>query len=194
MRSAARQVLNWYASRRIRALGRVAVARPARVNFRRISMKPGCGLAIGRGSIIEANLIFDRDGASILIGDRTFIGASSIISAERIIIGNDVLISWGCTIVDHDSHPMEWMQRQNDVLGWFVGSKDWSNVVRSPVVVNDRAWIGFNVAILKGVTIGEGAVVGACSVVTKSVPPYCLVAGNPAKIIRKIPGDDRSGG
>jgi acetyltransferase-like isoleucine patch superfamily enzyme len=60
-----------------------------------------------------------------------------------------------------------------------------------PVKINDRVWIGFNSIILKGVTIGEGGIVGAGSVVTKDVPPYTIVAGNPARVIREIPIDER---
>ncbi|MGC8751800.1 DapH/DapD/GlmU-related protein, partial [Hydrotalea sp.] len=62
--------------------------------------------------------------------------------------------------------------------------KNWEKVKSSPIKIADKAWIGFNVIILKGVTIGEGAIVGAGSVVTKDVPPYAVVAGNPAKIIK----------
>jgi acetyltransferase-like isoleucine patch superfamily enzyme len=58
-------------------------------------------------------------------------------------------------------------------------------------MISDFVWIGANVIILKGVTIGEGAIVGAGSVVTKDVPPYTIVAGNPARIIREIPENER---
>ena len=61
----------------------------------------------------------------------------------------------------------------------------------SPVRINDRAWLGFNSIILKGVTIGEGAIIGAGSVVTKDVPAYTIVAGNPARIIQEIPLNER---
>jgi acetyltransferase-like isoleucine patch superfamily enzyme len=61
----------------------------------------------------------------------------------------------------------------------------------SPIIIEDDAWIGFNSIILKGVTIGKGSIVGAGSVVTKSVPPWTIVGGNPAKIIREIPENER---
>ncbi len=61
----------------------------------------------------------------------------------------------------------------------------------SPVHVGDKSWIGFNSIVLKGVTIGEGAVVGAGSVVTKDVSAWTVVAGNPARVIREIPEDER---
>jgi galactoside O-acetyltransferase len=71
------------------------------------------------------------------------------------------------------------------------GKKVWTHVERQPVTIESKAWIGFNVIILKGVTIGEGAIVGAGSVVTKDVPPYTIVGGNPARVIREIPPDER---
>ena len=60
------------------------------------------------------------------------------------------------------------------------------SIKTAPVIIGDHAWINFNVAILKGVTIGEGAVIGAGSVVTKDGPPYVLCAGNPAHVIRPL--------
>ena len=63
---------------------------------------------------------------------------------------------------------------------------DWNGVKSSPIIISDKVWIGFDVVILKGVTIGEGAIIGARSVVTKDVEPYSIVAGNPAKFIKKI--------
>jgi galactoside O-acetyltransferase len=62
--------------------------------------------------------------------------------------------------------------------------KNWTGVKHAPIIIKDKAWIGFNCIILKGVTIGEGAVVGAGSVVTENVPDYAVVAGNPARLIR----------
>ncbi|MCC6483663.1 MAG: hypothetical protein IT209_02355 [Armatimonadetes bacterium] len=66
------------------------------------------------------------------------------------------------------------------------GRKDWSHVKMAPVRICDKAWIGARAIILKGVTIGEGAVIGAGSVVTKDVPAWCVAAGNPARVIRQV--------
>ena len=69
----------------------------------------------------------------------------------------------------------------------FIRNKDWGCVNSQPIVIEDDAWIGMNCIILKGVTVGRGAVVGAGSVVTKDVPPWTLVAGNPARVIKELP-------
>ena len=67
-----------------------------------------------------------------------------------------------------------------------VINKDWSNVKTVQIIVEDKVWIGFGVTILKGVKIGEGAVIGAKSVVTRDVKPWTVVAGNPARLIKTI--------
>ena len=65
-------------------------------------------------------------------------------------------------------------------------NKDWSNVKSKPIKICDKVWIGFNAIVLKGVTIGNGAIIGAGAVVTKNVEPNCIIAGNPAVVIKKI--------
>ena len=64
--------------------------------------------------------------------------------------------------------------------------KERGNIITAKIVINDYAWINFNSIILKGVTIGEGAIVAAGAVVTQDVPPFTLVAGNPAKVVKKL--------
>ena len=68
----------------------------------------------------------------------------------------------------------------------FIENKNWSVVSSAPILIKNNVWIGMNVIILKGVTIGEGAIVAAGSVVTKDVPDWTLVGGNPAKIIKNL--------
>ncbi len=136
--------------------------------------------------MFEALVFSDREGSELSVGANSFVGGSKFVVAQRIEIGDDVLISWGCTIVDHDSHSLIWPERAQDVSNHYQGRKDWANVKIAPVRIANRVWIGFDCIILKGVTIGEGAVVAAGSVVTKSVAPYTLVAGNPARPIRSL--------
>ena len=168
----------------------MSVGQETSFSWRRVRRASGNRLQIGDRSIVHANISFEDRGGDIRIGDRSFVGLANLTCYRRISIGDDVLVSWGVTMVDHDSHNLNWALRRNDVLEWAQERKDWSNVPHAPVVIADKAWIGFNVTVLKGVTIGEGAVVAACAVVTKDVPPYSLAAGNPAQVIRKLaPGE-----
>lgn len=154
---------------------------------------------IGDNSHITGNFIFEIETGRITIGSRTFIGGGIFISVDEIEIGDDVMISWGCTVADNNSHSHIWSERKDDVKDWKKGLdenkvgfyKDWTNVRSGKIKIKDKAWIGFNSIILKGVTIGEGAIVGAGSVVTKDVPDWTIVGGNPAKIIREIPENER---
>lgn len=68
----------------------------------------------------------------------------------------------------------------------MIAHKNWDVVKSKPIKICDDAWIGMNCIILKGVTIGEGAIVGAGSVVTKDVPAWTVVAGNPAKVVKTL--------
>jgi acetyltransferase-like isoleucine patch superfamily enzyme len=153
-------------------------------------LKTGCKIDVDRDTMIPGTLVFDRENATISIGKRVFI-SGTIIAAEKIEIGDDVMISWGVTIVDHNSHSISFSERADDVTNWRKGKKDWTHVKVAPVTICDKVWIGFNALILKGVTIGEGAVVGAGAVVTKDVPAWTIVGGNPARIIREIAENER---
>lgn len=151
---------------------------------------------VGSDSMINCQFIFESDQGSIEIGSRSFInGGTRLISRSKITIGDDVTIAWGCTIYDHDSHSLDWEERANDlkqqIADYKMGNsmvlnKNWATVPTKPIVVENKVWIGFDVLILKGVTIGEGAVVGAKSVVTKDVEPWTVVAGNPAKLVKRL--------
>ena len=156
-------------------------------------------LNVGANSVISGNFIFEIRTGKISIGDRSFRGGGTFICINEIHIGDDVMFAWGCTVTDNNSHSHIWSERQDDVKDWKKGIdetklgfyKEWQNVTHKKVTIKDKAWIGFNSIILKGVTIGEGAIVGAGSVVTKDVPDWTIVAGNPAKIIKEIPENER---
>jgi len=159
-------------------------------SINRLQLKENCAINIDEHSQVEGAICFDRDNAAIAIGKRVFMNGS-LIAAQRIEIGDDVLIAWGVTIIDHNSHAIAFSDRAEDVINWRLGRKDWTHVKVAPIKISNKVWIGFNSIICKGVTIGEGAIVGAGSVVTKDVPAWTIVAGNPARIIREIPEDER---
>ena len=171
-------------------LSSIQVHHSSTFSLENLTYKNNCTVDIDRDTQVSGRLIFDRENAKISIGQRSFINGD-LIAAQEIWIGSDVMISWGTTIVDHNSHAIAFSQRANDITEWRKGKKDWSNVACLPVQISDKAWIGFNVIILKGVQIGEGAIVGAGSVVTKDVAPWTIVGGNPAKLIREIPEHER---
>ena len=91
-------------------------------------------------------------------------------------------------IHDTNAHSTTASIRRGDAISVFekLLPMDWSKVESRPVVIEDDVWIGFKSSILKGVTIGRGAVVAAGSMVTKDIPPYTLVAGNPAVVIKHL--------
>jgi len=168
----------------------VTIHQSSSIRAKNIHMRTNCCLTIDENSQIDGIISFDKEDAFIQIGKRVFC-SGHLVTAKHIEIGDDVLISWGVTIVDHNSHAIAFSQRANDLMNWRQGKKDWTHVKTAPVKICNKAWVGFNAIILKGVTIGEGAVVGAGAVVTKDVAPWTVVAGNPARLIREIPEDER---
>lgn len=166
--------------------GDVTVDACSSVNWWKLGGRGG-RIRIGSGSAIHCRVDFDAHNGEVSIGDRSYIGASHIVCHTRVSIGDDVIISWGVTLADHNSHSLDWSERLTDVASWKQGLKNWNGVAVAPVRICDKVWIGFGASILKGVEIGEGAVVGAQAVVTRSVPPYTVVAGNPARVIRELP-------
>jgi len=162
-------------------------ARGSAYLWRLKSIGNGASFYIGTDSLFMSKVVFERSDTSLFVGNRTFVGGGGLFSvSEKVVIGNDVLISWGCTVCDHDSHSLNYSERKNDVINFILSKKCWDHVKTSPIIIGDKVWIGFDCSILKGVTIGEGAVVAARSNVVKDVPPWALVGGNPARVIRML--------
>lgn len=152
-------------------------------------------LKIGDNSIVSGRFIFESREGCVEIGCGCYVGGGEFISRSSINIGNHVTIAWGVMIYDHNSHPLDSSLRRSDLkivrnnLRCGIRQnqgKDWSVVKSRAIKICDDVWIGMNATILKGVTIGEGAVVAACSVVTKDVPAWSVVAGNPAKVVKYL--------
>lgn len=121
---------------------------------------------------------FVDNGCKITIGDHVGISQAALIALADITIGDNVKIGGGAALYTSDFHSLDSKIR--------ASSEDFKHRKSAPIIVCDDAFIGAHSIILKGVTIGEAAIVGAGSVVTKSIPPREIWAGNPAKFIRKI--------
>lgn len=149
---------------------------------------PGALIDIGSGCLIQAQLVVERDESKLVIGDGVSMGGGTIVDcAHDIAIERDVIISYECIIADCDNHSIYPELRVGDVANWKNHRKqDWRLASMKPIRICEGAWIGARSIILKGVTIGAGAVVGMGSVVTKDVPPRTIVGGNPARVLREI--------
>lgn len=140
----------------------------------------GKGTDFGKQMVLTAWDQYDDDTFSpeIHIGERCHFGDYVHITAiNHITIGNDVLTGRWVTITDN-SHGA------TDLDTLHTAPIDRHLVSKGPVVIGDKVWIGDKATILPGVTIGEGAIIAANAVVTKDVPAYTVVAGNPAKTVK----------
>lgn len=137
---------------------------------------------IGQGSLIGKNTIIaicsgpNKIHSYLKIGENTYIGELNNIRAS----GGYIIIGSNCLISQHITMVASGHEYKKDIL---ISKQGW-NVIKRNIVIEDDVWIGANTVILPGIRIKEGAVIGAGSVVTKDVPPYAIVAGNPAKILK----------
>nr|WP_094571377.1 acyltransferase [Mucilaginibacter xinganensis] len=145
-------------------------------------------IEIDENSHIKGELTVYKHGGRIKIGKYCFVGENTKIwSAKNISIGDRVLIAHNVNIHDCNDHPIDANERHQHYKSILTtGHADDIALNEKEIIIGDDVWIGFNSTILKGVTIGQGAIVGACSVVTKDIPAHTIVAGNPARIIKSI--------
>ena len=165
------------------------IARP-RKSFRFLRNKKPRAVVIGNHVSCYAGCSFaiGKDG-QCTIGDFTLLNGALIMAEENIEIGSHCLVSWNVGIADSDFHPLEPAQRLIDAQAlapYFKDRPARPKLKTVPVKICDNVWIGMNAVILKGVTIGENSVVAAGSVVTKSVEPNVVVAGNPAIVVKQF--------
>ncbi len=124
-------------------------------------------------SILSGNVF---DAPQFVMKDRSAIGWGTKITVNKeVVLEEDVIVASGCQISDTDGHPREADLRAQ-------GKPPFPEDIR-PVRICRNAWVGAGAFIMKGVTIGEGSIVAANSVVLSSVPPYCLAVGNPAEVL-----------
>jgi carbonic anhydrase/acetyltransferase-like protein (isoleucine patch superfamily) len=147
------------------------------------------GVRIGRGASTYLGTMFDvGPRGQVVVGEYTLVHGARIICDAEINIGDYCLISWNVVLMDTYRLPFDISERrcQLDRVSSRVPRRVEGDVPARSIRIGDNVWIGFDTCILPGVTIGEGSIVGARSVVTEDVAPYSIVAGNPARFIRKL--------
>lgn len=152
--------------------------------------KKGAKLKIGNNVTIKSSFLSNLIGlysrtiiitrtaeAEIIIGDNVGISGATIYARKSISIGGNTLIGGNVKILDNDFHPIEIEARNADVKE-KIGTK--------PVVIGKNCFIGCNAIILKGTILGDGCVVGAGAVVSGRFEDNCVIAGNPAKVVKRL--------
>jgi acetyltransferase-like isoleucine patch superfamily enzyme len=148
---------------------------------------------IGRGSSTYLGTMFDLGPRGrVRIGDHSLVHGAWFICDAEITVGDYALISWNVVFMDTygvATDPVE-RRKQLEALPADGRRRMPRHAPARPIHIGRNVWVGFDCIVLPGVTIGDGSVIGARSVVTRDVPPYTLVAGNPAREIRRIENDE----
>jgi acetyltransferase-like isoleucine patch superfamily enzyme len=151
------------------------------------------GVRIGRGASTYLGTMFDvGPRGRVSLGDFALVHGARIICDQEIEIGDYALVSWNVVLMDSYRVPIDPTERRSElerVPGRAMRYID-AEVAARPIRIGKNVWIGFESCVLPGVTIGEGSIVGARSVVVEDVPPYTIVAGNPARVIRRIAAEE----
>ncbi len=143
-------------------------------------------LVVGDNVTLWRTAISTEENGLIEIGDECYIANASLVCSEKILIGSRVFIAGGVTIADSDFHPLDPALRLADTIALSpIGNSKNRPAMRSkPVIIEDDVWIGFNATILKGVSIGAGAVIQPGALVAEHVSAGITVSGNPAKPVK----------
>jgi acetyltransferase-like isoleucine patch superfamily enzyme len=154
---------------------------------RLINLAPSSRLSIGNYAMIRGILRVEA-GGRLEIGDEVYIGDGVIISAAaEVTIGRGTFLAHGVQVFDNDTHPLDPVERQNH-LDRIIGGRVHKpySIPSAPVRIGKGCWIGMNSLVMKGVTIGDGSIIAAGSIVVKNVEPGTIAAGNPARTIKAV--------
>jgi acetyltransferase-like isoleucine patch superfamily enzyme len=153
---------------------------------------PGLVLGDGAGAYSLTTFLVQPTGL-VSIGSYSCLNGTFVICSDRITIGAHCLISWGVVLTD------TWLSAGSTTasrrLILRAAADDSLRRLRCfseprPVTLEDNVWVGFNAVILPGVTLGHGCVIGCHTIVDQNIPPYAVVVGNPARIVRYLESDD----
>ncbi len=153
----------------------------------------GFSLGEASGMYDRASFVVGENGA-VRVGSYTVLNGTIIVCNESVTIGSHCLLAWGSVITDTwttlGAAPVE---KRRQILRWAAMDAQRRllpiNAAR-PVVIEDNVWVGFDAVVLPGVRLGRGSIIGSRTVVSKDVPPYAVVVGNPPRLIRYLEADD----
>jgi acetyltransferase-like isoleucine patch superfamily enzyme len=159
-------------------------------SFREYRSEQPAGIKFCRGSSAYKSTMFDvGPKGQVTLGEYALVHGARIICDSEILIGDFTLISWNVLLMDTYRLPLNAgnRRRELELVAMRNGFKTSVRVPALPIRIERNVWIGFESCVLPGVLIGEGSIIGARSVVTESVEPFTIVAGNPAAVVRRIP-------
>ncbi len=147
------------------------------------------GIKIGNNVWLDGKITVLEKGKVVIGNDCSFRRDTYIGALESITIGDNVFGAENVYICDNNNHPtspldrLEMTSHAPNTAAW-----KWTNpkVQSSPIIIGNNVWIGRNATLLKGVKVGQGSIIAANSVLTKTYPPYCVIAGNPAKVVKTL--------
>ena len=147
------------------------------------------GVEYGRGASTYLGTMFDVGPAGcVKLGDYALVHGARIICDSEVTVGDYALISWNVVLMDSYRMPLSSLERRRELE--MVPTRQqrvcMAAVEAKPIHIEPSVWIGFDACVLPGVTIGEGSIIGAKSVVNADIPPFTIAAGNPARVIREM--------
>jgi acetyltransferase-like isoleucine patch superfamily enzyme len=158
-------------------------------SFTQYRSEVAIGLEVGRGSATYSGTMFDvGPKGRVRVADFVLVHGARIVCDAEITIDDYTFISWNVLLMDTYRLPFDPIERRRMVerVPLSAARRVVGEMPTRPIRIGRAAWIGFDVCILPGVTVGEGAIVGARSVVVDDVAPYTIVGGNPARVVRRL--------
>ncbi len=154
--------------------------------------QPGITLGDFCGAYDRASFTVGPKG-QVFVGAYTVLNGTYIICNESVRIGDNCLLSWGAVVTDSWLAPPTTLIQRRAAMRASIDNPRRplpAAALSRPVNLEDNCWVGFDAVVLPGVTLGRGCIVGSKTVISEDVPPYAVVAGYPARIVRMLDADD----
>lgn len=183
-----KSILNWRAKYYVKRRATLVGKNQLFYHTVRISLRDGAtkdNIILEEGCWPLGHISVEGKGVVIMHPYSKIDGTTDILCVNMVEIGPYSRIAHNTTICDNNNHPVSpGFRKKMALTPMNHHSRLWTHSDSAPIIIGENCWIGTNVRICKGVTIGNNSIVAACSVVTKDVPANCIVAGNPAKVVK----------